>query len=363
MLQVADLSATLGSFKMRDVSFSIADGEYFVLLGPSGAGKSVLVETIAGLVKADTGSVVLAGKDITQERIQNRGVGLIFQKPELFPHLTVRDNIAYGLSHRGLSREKRKSRIAEVASATGVKHLLDRDPVTLSGGEAQRVALARALAPEPECLLLDEPLASLDAQARLEMRRLLRGLNRGGMTMLHVTHDFEEAISLGQQIGIIDGGKVIQSGPTEKVLSDPNSNFVARFIGFRNVWSGTLETVREDDYDIVFFKSGGVKFSLHMVQDEADLRGEVEGFLFLRSEDIILSGEKPETSARNSFYGRITDIAPTSYGVEVTVDVGQEVVVEVTSLITESSVRQLGLQCGKEIWVSFKATAGKFCAT
>lgn len=359
MLRVNNLSAHLGDFRMNGVNLSIADGEYFVLLGPSGAGKSVLIETLAGMVTPSGGTVSLDEREITHESIQARGIGLIFQKPELFPHLTVKKNIGYGLQGRGQSPAQRNERINQVALATGVMDLLDREPASLSGGEAQRVALARALAPQPRCLLLDEPLASLDTHARIEMRKLLRRLNRDGMTMLHVTHDFEEAFSLAHTIGIIDQGRIIQVGRTESVLHQPSSDFVARFIGFRNVWSGTLTRPMAEDSDLHVFQSGRIDLVVHLPEEDRIPDQETPGFLFLRSEDVIVSCERLDTSARNTFPGRIADMAPTTKGVEVTVDVG----VEVTALITESSVQKLDLKLDKDIWVSFKATAGRFCAS
>ncbi len=270
---------------MSDVNLSISDGDYFVLLGPSGAGKSVLIETIAGLVSCSEGTIHLEGRNITHEGIQTRGTGLVFQKPELFPHLSVRKNIAYGLQGRGLDRKTRMARVDQVSQSTAVGHLLDRDVLSLSGGEAQRVALARALAPNPKCLLLDEPLASLDTHARLEMRRLLRKLNRDGMTMLHVTHDFEEAFSLGNKIGIIDQGRIVQVGNTENVLRHPASDFVARFIGFRNVWPGSLEVEKKDGPSLAVFHSNQIDFSVQLLAEDLEASESVEGFLFLRSED------------------------------------------------------------------------------
>ena len=166
MLSVRNIAKSFGQFAIRDVSFDVAEGEYFVLLGASGVGKTVLLEIIAGLVEPDAGQVLLGGRDITVERIQTRGIALVYQDQALFPHLSARGNIAYGLRCRRLPRAEVRGRAAELAEVVGAEGLLDRGTESLSGGEKQRVALARALAAEPRCLLLDEPLASLDTGAR-----------------------------------------------------------------------------------------------------------------------------------------------------------------------------------------------------
>ena len=169
MLDVERLCKRLGDFEMRDVSFSVGRGDYFVLLGESGTGKTVLLETLTGVLAPDSGRVLLNGRDITNEKIQNRKIGLVFQDNTLFPHMTVRRNIAYGPLSRGIGKRGAAERTEELAAKTGVEHLLDRVPGSLSGGEAQRVALARSLATDPDCLLLDEPICSLDSGARTEL--------------------------------------------------------------------------------------------------------------------------------------------------------------------------------------------------
>lgn len=358
MLRVSGLNVTLQSFRLHDLDLELEAGKYFVLLGPSGAGKSVLVETIAGLVTQRTGTIGLSGRDISSERIQKRGVGMVFQKPELFPHMNVRANISYALNRKRASRREISERVDQLALEVGVSHLMDRYPETLSGGEAQRVALARVMAYQPDCLLLDEPLASLDVHSRVEMRRLLRKLNRSGMTMLHVTHDFEEAVSLADKIGIIDKGCIIQIGTVEEVLRHPASEFVARFIGFRNVWKGRIEQVSPEGSNLATFHCGNTGFSVLLLEEQNLLPSGTEGVLYLRSQDVIISRKKPETSARNSFPGTIVDLAPSRHGIELTVDIG----VEVFSVITEESVKTMELDQAGQVWISFKATAGRFCA-
>ncbi|HNR31370.1 MAG TPA: ABC transporter ATP-binding protein [Candidatus Hydrogenedentes bacterium] len=350
MLRVEHLRVRAGDFSLRDVSFTVEDGAYFVLLGASGAGKTVLLEALAGLAPVREGRILLHGADITRARIRHRGFGLVYQDRALFPHLTVRRNIAYGLHARRMPRALVRDRVEELARETGTRELLRRYPATLSGGEAQRVALARALATQPQCLLLDEPLSALDAHARGEMRALLRAIHRGGRTILHVTHDYEEALSLATQVGVIEDGTIRQTGPPGEVFRHPRSEFVARFVGIRNIIEGRLETPAEDRAGEALFVSNGLSF--HTLTDAPP----GPGLLLVRSEDVTLSLTRPESSARNCFPGTIREIVPARLGVEVYVDAG----VEIAALVTPGSVERIGLREGLAVWVSFKAGAARF---
>jgi len=350
MLGLEGVSKRLGGFEMTDVSFDVGEGEYFVLLGASGVGKTVLLETIAGLIPADAGRISLADRDITAERIQKRNVALVYQDRALFPHLSVRENIAYGLRCRRVGSAEIARRVGELADEVGVTGLLERLPETLSGGEAQRVALARALATEPECLLLDEPLSALDTEARGRMRSLLRRLNRRGRSMLHVTHDYEEALSLASRVAIMEGGRIAQVGTPDEVFRHPKSEFVARFVGVRNFFKGELSFPGGPEALAEFRTEAGPTL---LVLTDA---GPGPGYVMLRSEDITVALSEQETSARNSFEGSVVDVAPARLGVEVSVDVG----VEISALVTATSVERLGLGVGKTVRVSFKATAARF---
>jgi len=349
VLSVRQLSKTLGDFSLQDVSFDVSEGEHFFVLGASGVGKTVLLESIAGLMKPDSGSILLAGRDVTHERIQARGMAVVYQDQALFPHLTVRDNIAYGLRCRRLGRSEVRERVGRLAADVEAAELLDRRPETLSGGERQRVALARALATDPRCLLLDEPISALDATARPGLRGLLRRLNRQGLTMVHVTHDYEEAVSLASRVGILEHGRVTQVGRPDEVFRRPKSEFVANFVGIRNFVSGKL-TRDPSARGAAQFVTDGLALT---VMTDAECG---PGFFTIRSEDVTLSKTRPETSARNTFEGVVVDLARARLGVEVMVDVG----VSLSALVTEGSVERLGLECGSSVWASFKATAGKF---
>ncbi len=350
MLTIRNLSKSLGAFSLRGVSFDVNEGEYFVLLGASGVGKTVLLEMIAGLTRPDSGQIILDGKDLAKESMQKRRIGLVYQDQSLFPHLSVRENIAYGLRCQRLGRLQIRSKVNELAESVGAQELLDRNIEALSGGEAQRVALARTLAIEPRCLLLDEPIASLDAQSRGEVRTLLRNLNRHGQTMLHVTHDYEEAISLATRIAIMENGTIAQTGTPESIFQGPKSEFVASLVGIKNFFKGTLRPPCQNGQLSEFIGPRGVRFQV-LTQEMPG-----PGCLIFRSEDVAISNECPRTSARNVFQGKILDIVPAKLGVEVSVQIG----VKVSALVTQSSIRSLELEIGKVVWVNFKASAGRF---
>lgn len=232
MLELQSIGKRLGSFKMDDLTLSLGSGEYFVLLGPSGSGKTVLLEIVAGLIRPDRGRIFWQGQDITTAAPEARGFSIVYQDYALFPHMTVARNIAYGLRARGTKSQEAASRARSMARRLGIDGLLDRYPERLSGGEKQRVALARALVTRPQMLLLDEPLAALDANIRLRLQDELRRLpGETGTTFLHVTHDLEEAMYLGDRAGVILDGRIHQCAPPGELLERPANRQVAQFLG------------------------------------------------------------------------------------------------------------------------------------
>ena len=232
-LVIEDLSKRFGPVPALDgVDLDAAAGELVVVVGPSGCGKSTLLRCIAGLEPVDRGSVRIAGRDVTGMRPADRNVSMVFQSYALFPHLTVAENIGFGLVVRETPKHEVRDQVDAAARLLGVVPLLERRPFELSGGERQRVALARALVRRPDIYLLDEPLSNLDAGLRVEMRTELKRLHREvGATMLHVTHDQVEALTLGDRIAVMDGGRVRQMGRPEEVYSRPRDRFVAAFLG------------------------------------------------------------------------------------------------------------------------------------
>lgn len=353
MLSIREISKSFGNLAVKDVSFEVQEGQYFVLLGASGVGKSVLLGTIAGLFRPDAGRIFLDGKDITNEKIQKRKIGLVFQSSALFPHMTVYDNVAYPLRCRKLGNFQVRERVAELAEDFAVTHLLKRMPQSLSGGESQRVSLARAVASEPRYLLLDEPISSLDVKSRPQMRALLRKINSRGQAIIHVTHDYTEAVSLGTHIAVMEGGTIAQVGTVEEIFQYPKSEFIARFVGIRNFFKGRLEESHDGQTNLRQFRTDGLGF--WVLTDSVG----GPGFVCVRSEDITICNAPSRTSARNNFEGTIVDIVRAGPGVEVIVDIGVGEPVELAALITAESVDALDLCCGKKVWVSFKASAAK----
>ena len=215
-----------------DVSLEIADGEFLVLVGPSGCGKSTLLRLIAGLEEVTSGTVAIGDRDVTELAPRNRDIAMVFQSYALYPHMTVRQNLGYGLKARRTPKPEIARRVDEVAELLGLEHLLDRRPAQLSGGQRQRVAMGRAIVRQPQAFLLDEPLSNLDAKLRVGMRASLAQLHqRLGITTVYVTHDQTEAMTLGQRVAVLRDGKVLQVDRPQQLYAQPRNLFVAAFIG------------------------------------------------------------------------------------------------------------------------------------
>ena len=219
-----------------DVDLKVGEGEFFTLLGPSGSGKTTTLRIIAGFERPDAGRVRLGGADITHEPPYTRDVNTVFQDYALFPHMTVAENVGYGLKVKGVSRRDRAAQVGEVLRMVRLEHYGDRKPVQLSGGQRQRVALARSIVNQPKVLLLDEPLGALDLKLRQEMQIFLKALQRDlGMTFLYVTHDQEEALTMSDHVAVFNEGRIEQVGTPNDVYERPATEFVAGFVGTSNI--------------------------------------------------------------------------------------------------------------------------------
>ncbi len=335
MIKLSGISKNYKIFSLKDISLEIQKGEYLVILGPSGSGKTLLLEIIASLEKPHKGSI---------EGVDNSKIGFIYQNLMLFPHLSVFDNIAYGLKMRGNKKMKVSETVVQTSKKLHIEHLLERNIKTLSGGEKQRVAIARAVVYKPELLLFDEPTAALDQNVKNEIQKLFRQIHREtGATVIHVTHDFNEALSVADKIAVIKNGAIVQFGTPEEIFNTPADSFVADFVGYRNVYSGKIE-------DNCFI-SGNIKIYV-----ESKDRKKV--YIAVKSEDTILSVEKIKSSARNSFHGEITDIEKKFNGYNIVVNAG----FEICSTITSASFNNLELDIGKKVFITFKSSAVKvFC--
>lgn len=350
MLEIKEISTRLGDFHLKNISLSIDKGDYLTLLGLSGAGKTVLLEILAGLITPDEGSIHLDGENISTMSIQKRPMGLVYQDMALFPHMTVRKNIAYGLHKKGLSGKQIKERVAKLAAQARVTHLLNRHPGTLSGGEAQRVALARTLASEPTVLLLDEPLASLDVTLRHELRDLLKEINQSGKTIIHVTHDYMEAATLSKTIAVIENGELLQWGKPEEVFRNPVSKFVAQFSGIKNIFQCSFHP--EEQQNGLFRGKTPNGLLIKVIEPPA----QNITHLMIPGEDIIVSEQELETSATNQYHGFIKEIITLNHGAELIISTGEDFSV----IVSKNSVRNLDLSPGKKVWISFKASAVKY---
>ena len=289
MLSIRQISKKYNSFHLKDISLDIKQGEYFVLTGPSGAGKSVLFEIIAGIIKADKGAIFLQESKITNLAIQRRKIGLVFQDNTLFPHLTVRQNISYPLKIRKLTQSEITKRVIKLAEEMGIVKILNRRSSTLSGGEIQRVSIARALAGDAKCLLLDEPLSSLDIQLKEEIRILLKKLHKEGLTILHITHDHREAFQLAERMAVMVNGQIIQCDKPLEICKAPVSKFVADFIGFKNFYSAKLinnnQLIIAEKLTISVSQLDG-KFNFVIIPEQAiELIGDIEN----QSNDNVFS--------------------------------------------------------------------------
>jgi putative spermidine/putrescine transport system ATP-binding protein len=234
---------------IENLDLDIAPGEFFTMLGPSGSGKTTTLRVIAGFEQPDRGSVELGGVDVTRVAPSERDVNTVFQDYALFPHMTVQDNVEYGLRVKGVARRDRRTKVQEVLERVRLPNVGGRRPVQLSGGQRQRVALARAIVNSPSVLLLDEPLGALDLKLRQEMQVFLKALQRDlGITFVYVTHDQEEALTMSDRVAVFNEGRLEQIGTPEEVYEHPASEFVAGFVGVSNVLErgGRRFTVRPE---------------------------------------------------------------------------------------------------------------------
>jgi len=264
-LTIENLSAHYGTTQvLKDLSISVAAGELVSLLGSSGCGKTTTLRLVAGFLQPTSGRIRLGDRDLTTLPAHARDIGLVFQNYALFPHLSVLDNVAFGLKQRGLAKPDRAKRAMAMLERVGLAPLADRLPAALSGGQKQRVALARALVIEPPLLMFDEPLSNLDAKLRIDMRVEIRQLQRAnGTTSLYVTHDQEEAFSISDRVAIMNAGRILQLDTPEVLYQKPASAFVARFVGFENLIR--MKVVERQAAIVTAEAAGGTR--LHLSQD------------------------------------------------------------------------------------------------
>jgi molybdate/tungstate transport system ATP-binding protein len=341
MIRTENLHVDLDPFHLRDITLSVEKNDFFVLMGPTGAGKTVLLEALAGLTPIQSGRIWIGGRDVTKMPPEKRAVSIVYQDYALFPHLTVRENILYGLHFRKMDPGKAQARYQELLEALNLSPLQGRFPTYLSGGEKQRVALARALIVKPGLILLDEPLSALDPGFRQEIRGIMKKLHESsGVTFLMVTHHFAEAISLANRGAVMNNGRIEQVGTIEDIFQRPASTFVADFVGMKNLFAARFNGTRA--------------FIGNLEIESAGPLPKGHGHIAIRPEDIVLSTERIASSMRNQFLGRVTGIFDQGFYYEVHVLADA---FTFKSLLTKRSLFEMGIREGMEIFLSFKASA------
>ena len=300
MVELRQVTKRFGSHEaLKDASFAIRAGEFMTFLGPSGCGKTTCLRLISGFDTPTSGRIFIDGKDVTFDPPYRRDVNQVFQNYALFPHLTIYENIAFGLRMKRTAPEDIKRRVERVVQMTSLGDFASRKPAQLSGGQRQRAALARAIVCEPKVLLLDEPLSALDAKLRSQMRVELKQLQKKlGITFIYVTHDQEEALTMSDRVAVINGGRVEQIGTVNEIYYKPATRFVASFIGDTNIVEA--EILASDSETLRCRLAGGLELKVHRHQSSA--AGKI--LLSLRPEKIRLHRSRPE--GLNSFPARIT---------------------------------------------------------
>ena len=317
-IAIENLTKRFGSLAaVNAVSLSIEQGELFTLLGPSGCGKTTLLRLIAGFNAADEGEIRFAGRVINAVPPHERGIGMVFQNYALWPHMTVGQNVAYGLKLRKITSSEMASRVQAVLAKVGLTGLDERYPGQLSGGQQQRVALARALVLNPQILLLDEPLSNLDAKIRVQVRAEIRKLQKElGITTIYVTHDQEEALALSDRIAVFNQGKLSQVGPPKALYERPTTRFVADFIGINNLVEGTVRSLERPQGTLLVDTVLG---EIRAIPNEL-LRAGDRCVICIRPENIGLAG--PADGLKNRFQGAISFAAYLGNTLRYDVDLG-----------------------------------------
>jgi putative spermidine/putrescine transport system ATP-binding protein len=342
-LQLNNISKRYGDFyATRDVSLSVADGEFVALLGPSGCGKTTMMRMIAGFIDPSVGTVHLGGRNITRLPPWKRDTGLVFQNYALFPHLTVAQNVAFGLEMRKVSAAEIAPKVEEALRLVRLGGMGDRLPRQMSGGQQQRVALARALVFRPDVLLLDEPLSNLDAKLRLEVRVEIRELQRKlGITTVMVTHDQEEALTMADRLVVMRDGEVRQVGTQRDLYERPTDSFVAGFVGRSSFLQGTAKTAGR------FLTRGGLEIRCA----DADRRIIGPALLALRPERIIVAAEAP-ANMDNCFPGEVSFVSYLGGLLDIHVRLpGDDHVIAQIPNLEDSS----GPKLGDKVYVGWKA--------
>ncbi len=354
LIQFQNVTKKFGEFiAIDDLTIDIYAREFFSLLGPSGCGKTTLMRMLAGFEAPTAGTIYLDGQDIAPVPPNKRAVNMMFQSYALFPHLSVWDNIAFGLKRSDMQKDQIKARVEEMLRLTRLEQFAKRKPHQISGGQRQRVALARSLAKAPKLLLLDEPLGALDRKLREETQFELMDIQeKTGTTFVIVTHDQEEAMTVSSRVAVMDHGKIVQVATPDSIYEEPNSVYVADFIGDVNIIEGTATKVGDSLYDIAW----GVEQKPIRAACQRDLATGAKVFFAIRPEKLTISADRPDDRT-NAVQGRILDIGYlgniSTYHVEL--PTGEMIKAQATNT---RRIQRRNFSWEDQIWLSWTDTAG-----
>ena len=333
MIQLKNLNVKMPGFALREINISIEQGEFFTLLGPTGAGKTVVLESVIGIIPITKGHVIINGKDVTRLPPEKRGIGIVYQDFALFPHLTVYENITYGLRYHKVNGKKPGKNLGFIIKRLSLEPLLQRSILNLSGGEKQRVALARALAVDPSVLLLDEPLSALDPNFREDIREIIKRLHiETGITVLMVTHDFKEAHFLAQNAAVINNGRIEQIGSIAEVFHRPATPFVAEFVGMKNIFPA-------------IFNGNKAQTGKLEIKTNSHINGSKK-YIAIRPEDIHVSMDKQSPPERNSIKGTVSKILNHGFYCDVSIKTKG---IKFASIVPTNLIINLNLKEGQKV--------------
>ena len=340
MIQIKDLNIDLPGFSLQDIDLHIQEKDFFALIGPTGSGKSLLMEAIMGLVPVKSGQITLQNRDIGSLPVEKRKIAMVYQDFALFPHLSVRDNILYGIRYRKIPEKEINARFKKLVDTLGLEHRLTRYPGTLSGGEKQRVALARALILNPPALLLDEPLSALDPMFHGEIRELLKSIHRDlGITIVLITHNFSEVMYLANRGAIIKDGKIVQTGEVRNLFEKPDSLFAARFVGMKNIFEVSPE-------------QGHIMLGDERIETSEN-RSDLHNRLAIRPEEISLVIDEGK-EIDHMFNGTVKRISCEGIGFDVLLESGG---LEFTASWSVSQIKAHKIDMGSNVNFGFQNDA------
>jgi len=345
MINVTDLTYSVGDFQFHNISLDIADGEYFVLLGKPGSGKSIFLECLCGLNRISSGSIKIAGKDVTRSEPRERGIGYVPQDYALFPTKLVRDNITFGLDVKSMPRKEMEERLENMAELLGIKQLLHRSIHGLSGGEQQKTALARALIVQPEVLLLDEPVSALDEAMRETVCMELKHIQQEtGTTTIHVCHNFEETRIVADRVGILRTGQLVQVGTPDEIFDYPVNADIAGFLRVGNILKGYAETSGKHTHITVGDTT--------LIADQTTSESPCEVEFALPIKNISVSLEPPNNGFENVLTGNAMGTFPRGLVTSIVVEVGPHL-----SLTVLAPPHLSRIEPNTKIHLSFPASA------